>query len=225
MEAGGLEWSEESQAVAAGESVGLTFPDLDIARLRYLGGSSGHWNGLCRAARRRPTSLPAPGESRTPAGRSARADLDPYADEVHDILDLVPIDDGGRGAETVGPRPASAGSTTSAAPRPASARSISTSSTAAPDDRARAPRQPRRPAARRRARPRSPARSSRATPPTTPASPSTARAYCALLRRHRERPAAAELHRARCPRASATRTTWSAATSTTTRARRRRSAR
>src|SRR5688572_27861265 len=49
MEAGGLEFSEESQAVFAGESVGLTFPDLEVARLRYLGGSSGHWNGLCRA--------------------------------------------------------------------------------------------------------------------------------------------------------------------------------
>ena len=35
MEAGGLEWTEESQAVAAGISVGLTFPDLDIARLRW----------------------------------------------------------------------------------------------------------------------------------------------------------------------------------------------
>ena len=49
MEGGGLEWSEESQALYAGESVGLTFPDLDIARVRCLGGSSGHWNGLCRA--------------------------------------------------------------------------------------------------------------------------------------------------------------------------------
>ena len=49
MEGGGLEWSEESQDVSAGESVGLAYPDLDVARLRYFGGSSGHWNGLCRA--------------------------------------------------------------------------------------------------------------------------------------------------------------------------------
>jgi choline dehydrogenase-like flavoprotein len=89
MEAGGLEWTEESQAVAAGTSVGLTFPDLDIARLRYLGGSSGHWNGLCRAF---DTTDFLPRPANPDAGWPiTRADLDPYADEVHDILDLEPM--------------------------------------------------------------------------------------------------------------------------------------
>ena len=88
LEAGGLEWSEQSQAVYAGESVGLTYPDLDAARLRFLGGTSGHWNGLCRAfeaedLRPRPQN-PASG---WPIGK---ADLDPYQAEVTEILDLVP---------------------------------------------------------------------------------------------------------------------------------------
>jgi choline dehydrogenase-like flavoprotein len=89
MEAGGLEWTEESQAVAEGESIGLTYPDLDIARLRYLGGSSGHWNGLCRAFEE-ADFLPRPAnpDAGWPIGI---ADLDPYADEVHEILDLEPI--------------------------------------------------------------------------------------------------------------------------------------
>jgi choline dehydrogenase-like flavoprotein len=88
MEGGGLEWSEESQALAVGESVGLAYPDLDVARTRCFGGNSGHWNGLCRAfeaadMRPRPQN---PG-SGWPIGR---AELDPYADEVAAILDLVP---------------------------------------------------------------------------------------------------------------------------------------
>jgi choline dehydrogenase-like flavoprotein len=95
MEAGGLEWSEESQAVAAGESVGLSFPPLDSARLRYLGGSSGHWNGLCRAfdAEDFLPRATNPG-SGWPIGR---ADLDPFAADVAEILDLEPIEDGGEG--------------------------------------------------------------------------------------------------------------------------------
>ena len=36
MEGGGLEWSEESQALAAGESVGLVYTDLDVVRGEYL---------------------------------------------------------------------------------------------------------------------------------------------------------------------------------------------
>jgi choline dehydrogenase-like flavoprotein len=91
MEAGGLEWSEESQNVYAGESVGLAYPDLDVARLRFLGGASGHWNGLCRgfeAADLRPR--PQNPLSGWPIGK---ADLDPYQAEVAEILDLVPAYD------------------------------------------------------------------------------------------------------------------------------------
>jgi choline dehydrogenase-like flavoprotein len=89
MEAGGLEWSEASQAVAAGESVGLAFPDLDVARLRYLGGSSGHWNGLSRPFDAHDfEARPENPDAGWPIGK---ADLDPYADEVHAILDLTPI--------------------------------------------------------------------------------------------------------------------------------------
>lgn len=88
MEGGGLEWSEESQNIAVGESVGLVHPDLDVVRVRAFGGSSGHWNGLCRAfeaadMRPRPQN---PG-SGWPIGR---ADLDPYGAETAEILDLVP---------------------------------------------------------------------------------------------------------------------------------------
>ena len=92
MEAGGLEWSEQSQDVTRGTSVGILYPDLDVARLRFLGGNSNHWNGLCRAFDAADfEARPVNPDAAWPIGR---AELDPYTDAVHEILDLVPIDDG-----------------------------------------------------------------------------------------------------------------------------------
>lgn len=92
MEAGGLEWSEESQDVTRGTSVGVLYPDLDVARLRFMGGNSNHWNGLCRAFDAVDfEARPANPDAAWPIGRAA---LDPYTDAVHEILDLAPIEDG-----------------------------------------------------------------------------------------------------------------------------------
>ena len=62
MEAGGREITAESQEVYEGE-VGRArlLAARGLQRLRYLGGSSGHWGGWCRSARRRWTSRPRPG--------------------------------------------------------------------------------------------------------------------------------------------------------------------
>lgn len=49
MEAGGLEFSEESQDVYRGSNIGQEYFDLDVSRLRYFGGTSNHWGGWCRA--------------------------------------------------------------------------------------------------------------------------------------------------------------------------------
>lgn len=38
LEAGGLEYTDESQSVYKGDNVGDEYFDLDVARLRYLGG-------------------------------------------------------------------------------------------------------------------------------------------------------------------------------------------
>jgi choline dehydrogenase-like flavoprotein len=46
LEAGGLSYSDESQNHYKGKNIGRTYwPEL--MRLRYLGGSSNHWGGLC----------------------------------------------------------------------------------------------------------------------------------------------------------------------------------
>lgn len=48
LEAGGREITAESQAIYEGEVVGRDYWPLDVSRLRFLGGSSGHWGGWCR---------------------------------------------------------------------------------------------------------------------------------------------------------------------------------
>ena len=48
LEAGGLEFSDESQNVYKGRSTGRPYFELDEARLQYLGGISNHWSGWCR---------------------------------------------------------------------------------------------------------------------------------------------------------------------------------
>ena len=81
--------SPESEDIYVGENTGLPYHDLDAARLRFFGGSSGHWNGFCREfdARRLPADA-----RRTPLSGwpISKADLDPYARTTADILDLGP---------------------------------------------------------------------------------------------------------------------------------------
>lgn len=47
LEAGGLTYSDDSQAVYQGESIGRNYYGVEGCRLRYFGGTSNHWAGLC----------------------------------------------------------------------------------------------------------------------------------------------------------------------------------
>lgn len=49
LEAGEFDFSDRSQEIYRGEVIGDSYFDLDQARLRYFGGTSGHWAGWCRA--------------------------------------------------------------------------------------------------------------------------------------------------------------------------------
>lgn len=90
MEAGDVDFTARSQRVYQGEIVGLDYYDPEISRLRYFGGSSNHWGGRCRgldAVDFEPKPyLPLSG---WPIGK---ADLDPYAAAVEEILELAPGD-------------------------------------------------------------------------------------------------------------------------------------
>jgi len=86
VEAGGFERSAESQDAYKGNVVGDKYIDLDIARLRYFGGTSGHWAGWCR-----PLDA-IDFEARKGVKHSGwpiqKKDLDPYAKKTESILEV-----------------------------------------------------------------------------------------------------------------------------------------
>ena len=202
MEAGGLELTEESQDVYGGENVGQDYFELDVARLRYFGGTSNHWAGWSRALD--PVDFVPKPVNPLSGWPIAQLDLDPYRSEADHILDIpsaseapdLPFRQSGcdfrrfqfrwspptRFAEKYRPR--------SRPPTASTSSSTPTSSTCASTTISA----------------RSPARSSAATRPTTPASPCKRPRLLPLHRRHREPAAAAQLPQPGRPRASATAT-------------------
>ena len=86
FEAGGEEVTEESQDFYKGTTIGDQYFDLDVARLRLLGGSSNHWAGWCRildAHDFTPKSY-APNTG-WPITRAA---IEPFLDETREMLGL-----------------------------------------------------------------------------------------------------------------------------------------
>lgn len=49
LESGGLAFEADTQDLYQGHVVGHDYPDLDVGRLRYFGGTTNHWLGSCRA--------------------------------------------------------------------------------------------------------------------------------------------------------------------------------
>lgn len=89
IEAGSDEWTEESQDVYKGVTIGDPYFDLDATRLRFFGGSSNHWAGWCRVLDKHdfePKSYVA--NTGWPIGRS---DIEPFIDEARSILELHPF--------------------------------------------------------------------------------------------------------------------------------------
>ena len=85
-EAGGLQFSAESQEQYRGQISGAEYFPLDVTRLRFFGGASNHWTGWCR---------PLDAHDFEPKGHNLssgwpikKADLDPHVEETRDILDL-----------------------------------------------------------------------------------------------------------------------------------------
>lgn len=89
LDAGGEEFSGESQDVYQGTVIGDPYFELDVARLRYLGGTSGHWAGWCRFLDavdfEKRDWIP---NSGWPIGREV---IEPYFDQAREILDLRPF--------------------------------------------------------------------------------------------------------------------------------------
>lgn len=88
-EAGGFEMSEDSQACYQGAVVGDPYFALDATRLRYFGGSSGHWAGWCYTLdeidfRRKDRINPL---AHWPIDKS---DLEPYLKQASSLLEIKP---------------------------------------------------------------------------------------------------------------------------------------
>jgi choline dehydrogenase-like flavoprotein len=47
LESGGFELDAITQSLYGGQIVGLDYFALDATRLRYFGGTTGHWGGMC----------------------------------------------------------------------------------------------------------------------------------------------------------------------------------
>lgn len=90
MEAGDLDVTWESQDFYAGAITGMPYYDLDTARLRAFGGTSGHWGGRCRELEAH--DLEPLGHHALSGWPISRADLDPHAAETDAILDLPPAE-------------------------------------------------------------------------------------------------------------------------------------
>ena len=89
VEGGAEDYSDASQDVYVGKVIGDEYYDLDVSRLRYFGGTSNHWAGMCR------TLDPADFEDRPDLGVAGwpitHTDLEPYKAQAEDILDIGPI--------------------------------------------------------------------------------------------------------------------------------------
>jgi choline dehydrogenase-like flavoprotein len=86
IEAGERHYSPDSQAFYQGVVTGQDYFDLDITRLRQLGGSSGHWGGWCRPLD--AIDFEAKPWAPTTGWPIAKTDLDPYLAAAADILDV-----------------------------------------------------------------------------------------------------------------------------------------
>ena len=87
VEGGGEEYSDESQSLYRGENIGHDYFDLSVTRLRFCGGSSNHWGGLCRPLDAIDFKLkPYEKLSGWPINK---ADLDKFLNETKNILDIT----------------------------------------------------------------------------------------------------------------------------------------
>ena len=91
MEAGDYEFSGESQEVYEAQVVGDPYFQLDVSRLRFFGGATNHWGGMCRTFEAIDFQRGYLGpEFEWPIIKS---DIDKYIQEASNILEIPLIED------------------------------------------------------------------------------------------------------------------------------------
>lgn len=86
VEGGDADWTDWSQALYAGEVEGDPFFELEYSRLRYFGGSSGHWAGWCRSFDAH--DFKAKGSFNITGWPIGKADIDPYLERACADLEI-----------------------------------------------------------------------------------------------------------------------------------------
>ncbi|MEM7373158.1 MAG: GMC family oxidoreductase [Bacteroidota bacterium] len=88
LESGGFEYENRVQDLGQGTSSGQTYYPLRACRLRYFGGTTGHWAGMCSPFDNidfvKRDWVPHSGWP------ISRQDLDPYYERAHKVLQLGP---------------------------------------------------------------------------------------------------------------------------------------
>jgi choline dehydrogenase-like flavoprotein len=88
VESGGFDYDANVQSLYEGESIGLSYYALSSTRLRFFGGTTNHWVGLCAPLNEIDFEVrPWVPFSGWPI---ARADLEPYYQRAQPILNLGP---------------------------------------------------------------------------------------------------------------------------------------
>ncbi len=86
LEGGDIDFTAESQELYAGKNIGRDYFDLDVGRLRFLGGSSNHWAGFCVPFD--DLDFMARPEIAASGWPIAKADLSPFLAQAADILEI-----------------------------------------------------------------------------------------------------------------------------------------
>lgn len=87
LEAGDRDYSAESQEVYEGENLGLEYHSLEAPRLRYLGGTSGHWTGRCLLLE--PSNFEARDDIPLSGWPISYDDLEPFQAEAAEFIGIV----------------------------------------------------------------------------------------------------------------------------------------
>ena len=89
LEGGGTEYTEQSQNIYRGEVTGDKYLNLTQCRLRYLGGTSNHWGGICRTLDEE--DFQAKKGFPLTEWPISKKDLDPYLEKASEILEIPEI--------------------------------------------------------------------------------------------------------------------------------------
>ena len=90
LESGGTDFEPDVQHLYAGRSVGLPYVDLEVTRLRYLGGSTNHWGN--QVADFEPIDFARRDWVPHSGWPVTRAELQPYYEQAFSFLDLGAYD-------------------------------------------------------------------------------------------------------------------------------------